>query len=113
MLYDIAFPSGGADWSHNKKYRQDTHLGHSESFLFIIHYFFFTQGAEADPRDIEGQTPLFLAASVGGTETVQLLMDRGADITLKDMELRSALHVAIGNTSTMDALMKVPTSQHY
>lgn len=40
-------------------------------------------------------------------------MDRGADITLKDMELRSALHVAIGNTSTMDALMKVPTSQHY
>lgn len=79
--------------------------------LFII--FFFTQGAEADPRDIEGQTPLFLAASVGGTETVQLLMDRGADITLKDMELRSALHVAIGNTSTMDALMKVPTSQHY
>ncbi|XP_027052782.1 transient receptor potential cation channel subfamily A member 1-like [Pocillopora damicornis] len=78
---------------------------------FTVVNFLLDQGAEADPRDIEGQTPLFLAASVGGTETVQLLMDRGADITLKDMELRSALHVAIGNTSTMDVLMKSPSSK--
>ena len=60
-----------------------------------------------DPRDSQGRTPLFLAASEGGTSTVQLLMDRGADITLKDVELRSALHVAIGNSSTMEALIKV------
>ena len=60
-----------------------------------------------DPRDIQGRTPLFLAASVGGTATVQILMDRGADITLKDVELRSPLHVAIGNSSTMEALTKV------
>ena len=62
-----------------------------------------------DPRDIQGRTPLFLAASVGGTATVQLLMDRGSDITLKDVELRSPLHAAIehGNSSTMEALIKV------
>ena len=62
-----------------------------------------------DPRDIQGRTPLFLAASAGGTDTVQLLMDRGADVTLKDVELRSPLHVAIadGNSSTMEALLKV------
>ena len=50
---------------------------------------------------------MYLASSVGGTETVQLLMDRGADITLKDVELRSPLHVAIGNSATMEVLMKV------
>ena len=64
-----------------------------------------------DPRDLQGRTPLFLAASVGGTATVQLLMDRGADITLKDMELHSPLHVAIGQeNSTMEALIKVKFS---
>ena len=62
-----------------------------------------------DPRDIQGRTPLFLAASAGGTATVKLLMDRGADITLKDVELRSPLHAAIvdGDSSTMEALLKV------
>ena len=60
-----------------------------------------------DPRNIQDRTPLFLASLVGGTATVQLLMDRGADITLKDVELRSPLHVAIGNTPTMEALVKV------
>ena len=62
-----------------------------------------------DPRDIQGRTPLFLAASAGGTDTVQLLMDRGADVTLKDVELRSPLHAAIadGDSSTMEALLKV------
>ena len=62
-----------------------------------------------DPRDIQGRTPLFLAASAGGTATVQSLMGRGADITLKDVELRSPLHVAIadGDSSTMEALLKV------
>ena len=62
-----------------------------------------------DPRDIQGRTPLFLAASVGGTATVQSLMDGGADISLKDVELRSPLHVAIadGNSSTTEALLKV------
>ena len=60
-----------------------------------------------DPRDIQCRTPLFLAASVGGTETVQLLMDRGADITLKDVELRSPLHAAIGSSATLEALIKV------
>ena len=36
-------------------------------------------------------------------------MDRGADVTLKDVELRSPLHVALadGDSSTMEALLKV------
>ena len=53
-----------------------------------------------DPRDIQDRSPLFLASSVGGTATVQLLLDL-------DVELHSPLHVAIGNTPTMEALVKV------
>ena len=71
------------------------------------HPFVYFQGAQVDPRDLQGRTPLFLAASVGGTATIQVLMDRGADITLKDVELRSPLHVAIGHSSAMEVLTKV------
>ena len=48
-----------------------------------------------------------MAASVGGTETTQLLMDKGADVTLKDVELRSPLHAATGHFKTMEVLLKV------
>ena len=53
------------------------------------------------------RTPLYLAASVGGTETVQVLMDKGADVTRKDVELRSPLHAATGHVKTMEVMLKV------
>ena len=60
-----------------------------------------------DPRDDLNRTPLFEAASVGGTDSVKLLLDKGADVTIKNIDLQSAVRVAVGHTSTMDALLQV------
>ncbi|XP_068726064.1 transient receptor potential cation channel subfamily A member 1-like [Montipora capricornis] len=86
------------------------HRAALKNHVTVVNYL-LDQGSKVDPRDTQGRTPLFLAASVGGTATVQLLMNRGADITLKDIEQRSPLHVAIGNSSTMEALMKSTASK--
>ncbi|XP_068676235.1 transient receptor potential cation channel subfamily A member 1-like isoform X4 [Montipora foliosa] len=86
------------------------HRAALNNHVTVVNYL-LDQGSQVDPRDTQGRTPLFLAASVGGTATVQLLMDRGADITLKDVEQRSPLHVAIGNSSTMETLMKSAASR--
>lgn len=60
-----------------------------------------------DPRDNLRRTPLFLAAGVGGTETVKMLIDSGADVTVKDVDLRSCVRVAVGHAQTMEVLLQV------
>ena len=52
-------------------------------------------------------TPLLLASAVGGLETVKVLLGCAADVTLKDCNLRSVLHVAIGHSRTLETLLKV------
>ena len=74
--------------------------------LFIDGLFFF-QGASVDPRDKICRTPLLLAAGVGGTESVQVLIENGADVTVKDVDLRSCVRVAVGHTATMELLLQV------
>ncbi|KAJ7328195.1 Transient receptor putative cation channel sub A member 1 [Desmophyllum pertusum] len=63
-------------------------------------------GASIDPRDKLCRTPLFLAAGVGGTESVQVLIDGGADVTVKDVDLRYCVRVAVGHTATMEVLLR-------
>ena len=63
-----------------------------------------------DPRDVSCKTPLLLTSAVGGLETVKVLLDFAADVTLKDFNLRSVLHLAIGHSKTLEALLKVNIS---
>ena len=60
-----------------------------------------------DPRDDERRTPLFMAARYNAANVVQLLMDRGADVTIRDTSLRSMLHAAVGDVKSMEALLQV------
>jgi ankyrin repeat protein len=48
-----------------------------------------------DTADNNKTTPLHLAAKKGFPAVLELLLDRGADITLKDYKNRNALEIAI------------------
>lgn len=55
------------------------------------------RGAKIDTRDLEsGATALMMAASLGRTEAVIMLLKRGADPTLKDNAGHTALDRARG-----------------
>ncbi len=48
-----------------------------------------------DAHNEEGLTPLHIAAEVGSTETISLLIRSGASISVTDEKSRSALHAAV------------------
>lgn len=48
-------------------------------------YILLGGGADVNPADISGLTPLHLAARLGNESLVRILLDRGADPSLKDM----------------------------
>lgn len=66
-----------------------------------------TQGASVDPPDRSLCTPLFKAAEKGGVNTIQLLLERGADVTVKNLNQRSVLHAAVPHAEAMELLLKV------
>ena len=51
-------------------------------------------GANPDPADNSGDTPLHIAASLGQTEVVQALLDAGADPNARSTEGRTPLNGA-------------------
>ncbi|MCA9290387.1 MAG: ankyrin repeat domain-containing protein [Phycisphaerales bacterium] len=51
-------------------------------------------GAHADPADLDGITPLMLAAMSGDVECIRLLLAAGADPLARNAEGRSAIDVA-------------------
>lgn len=67
----------------------------------------FMQEAMVDPKSDERRTPLFMAAENGAFDAVTLLMERGADVTIRDTELRSVLHVAVGHPRVIENLLQV------
>ena len=67
----------------------------------------FPKGAAVDPPAKSRKTPLFLAASNGASDTVKLLLERGADVTVKDMGMSTMLHAAVGSADTIEVLLKV------
>ena len=60
-----------------------------------------------DPKSDERRTPLFMAAENGAVDVLKLLMESGADVTIRDIELRSVLHAAVGHPSAMEVLLQV------
>ena len=48
-----------------------------------------------------------MAAASGATESVRLLMERGADVTVKDYGMTSMLHAAVGCAETIEVLLQV------
>ena len=52
-----------------------------------------TAGLEIDARDTHGYTPLMLAALRGNAEVVEILLQRGADASLKNGEGKTALEL--------------------
>ena len=71
---------------------------------------YLIKGAAVDPKDDERRTPLSMAASYGADSVVKLLMERGADVTIRDTSLRSMLHAAVGDVKSMEALLQVRLS---
>jgi len=50
---------------------------------------------------------LFRAAKYGADAMVELLMSRGADVTIRDVTLKSVVHAAVGDYKAMEALLQV------
>ena len=57
--------------------------------------FLLQKGAEVDPIDSRGKTPLHLAAELGHAETARLLLLAGADVEAKDENGETPLRRAI------------------
>ncbi|KAI9745907.1 MAG: hypothetical protein M1818_000588 [Claussenomyces sp. TS43310] len=64
--------------------------------------------AEVDPKDIQGQTPLFQAAKGGHEAIVRLLLEKGAEADLKDRTSRTPLFQATegGHEAVVRLLLK-------
>ena len=61
------------------------------SFAF---YFSSFRNAEIDCRDKDKKSPLMNAARKNNVETVKLLLQRGADVTVKDATDKTSLYMA-------------------
>ena len=75
---------------------QKLHPTHLFNILsnFIIVVFSFFRNAEIDCRDKDKKTPLMNAARKNNVETVKLLLQRGADVTVKDATDKTSLYMA-------------------
>ena len=65
------------------------------------------QGAAIDPPDKSRRTPLYQATSKGAVDTVGFLLKRGADVTVKTIQLRSVIHAAVPFPNVMELLLRV------
>ena len=54
-----------------------------------------TEAVDVNRRGLHGQTPLFRAAAHGSEEIVQLLLSRGADVSLQDGDGITPLAIAV------------------
>ena len=81
--------------------------------IINIKCFIFSSGANVNkPRDGDGWSPLFVAAMLGRLETANLLLQAGADTTVRDNLHRTADVVArhFGHHSVADIILRWETS---
>lgn len=50
---------------------------------------------------------MYFAASYGASSVVKLLMEREADVTIRDTSLKSIIHAAVGDSKSMEYLLEV------
>jgi ankyrin repeat protein len=55
-------------------------------------------GSEVNAQNLDGQTALMGAAHKGRNDVVQLLVDNGADVAIRDIGSRDTIHVLAGVT---------------
>lgn len=56
---------------------------------------------------MNNSTPLMAAAKTGAADTVRLLMSKGADPTVKDVDGRTAVFNGIGHNAIIEILLQV------
>ena len=64
---------------------------------WIHPHYFICQGANIDPLDKDCRTPLLLAAAKKSWKCVNILLERGANKSVRDMRNRNILHLIIKN----------------
>ena len=57
---------------------------------------------EAGAKDEDGMTPFLLAAASGTPTMVEFMIEKGADISVRDENRRTALHIAVSRNVTDD-----------
>jgi len=87
-------PSGGNDWTplHHAIHKHQT-----ASVGALL-----DAGADVNRAGSDGVTPLMMAAGYGYDDTVKLLLERGANATLKTPEGETALDWALVGTTDID-----------
>jgi hypothetical protein len=55
-------------------------------------------GSDVNAQNLDGQTALMGAAHKGRNDVVQLLVDNGADVAIRDIGSRDTIHVLAGVT---------------
>ena len=65
------------------------------------------QDIDINPRDKAGKTPLMLGVANGCNEAIQVLLEKGGDVTARDNKKRTVVHFAIGHPDTLELLLKV------
>ncbi|XP_045509568.1 transient receptor potential cation channel subfamily A member 1 [Colias croceus] len=71
----------------------------------IVSYL-ISEGSDINPLDKERRSPLLLAASRCGWRTVHLLMELGANLELKDINMRNVLHLVVINGGRLEDFAK-------
>lgn len=64
---------------------------------------------QIDALDHEGRTPIMLAADNNCYESVQVLLENGANVDVRDAESKTVLHYAIGSAEVLKEILKVWT----
>lgn len=69
-----------------------------------------SQGAQVNSSDIDGESPLHIAAIIGYDERVQLLLEKGASIKGVNNNGETALHIVVqtDHVSTLKKLLATP-----